>query len=175
MTGAIFAASAARCWPAPPVTRAGHQPPMPALPPASPLATAPLLPPRRRRPHYLRWHQTGDLRTGGGHATRPNAWPSALPPRGAVSAMEGSALHQRCAIEARTKVLRVAPTKGRPSGYRVAAAGRGGSCDWPWALRRGCHVRRRVEEEGEPRCGTAGRAGYARKDGWGSSGRGACQ
>ena len=49
---------------------------------SSPPSTMPLLPPRRHRPHRVRWRQIGDLRTGGGHYTRPNAWPSA--PRAAT-------------------------------------------------------------------------------------------
>ena len=123
VTGAIFAASAARCWPAPPVTRAGHQPLLPALPPAS-AGTAPLLPSRRHRPHCLRWRQTGDLRTGGGHYTRPNAWPSAPPPRGAVSMMEGSALHQRRAIEALAG-SHGRPYRGPPLGLQSGGGGAG--------------------------------------------------
>ena len=81
----------------------------------------------------------------------------------------------RDAPSRRSQVLMVAPTEVRRSGYKVVAAARGGCCGWARALRRGCPGSGRVEEEGEKRCGTAGRAGHARKDDWGSSGGGACQ
>ena len=91
---------------------------------SSPPSTMPLLPPRRHRPHRVRWRQTGDLRTGGGHYTRPNAWPSAPPPRGAVSMMEGSALHQRRAIEALAG-SHGRPYRGPPLGLQSGGGGAG--------------------------------------------------
>ena len=96
MTGAILAASAVRCWPAPPVARAGHQPSLPALPPASPRHRAPcpcchlaatvLTASAGAKP--VTCAPVGDITHG---PMRGRLLP---PPRGAVSMMEGSALHQ---------------------------------------------------------------------------------